>query len=338
VTKLVTVAIPVYKRFDFLPKAIQSVALQDYPNIELIVSDNGMNGARVPEIVRQNYPHPFRFRQEPVTVPLVAHFNHLLQEASGNYYVQLCDDDEISPSFASELVGILEDDPRVSVAFARQEVVDFSGCIIRTSSGQIPERMTGEEFVQAWCTYQYGFKSWVTFLGRTKEIRDCGGMLESPYGTHADDSLVLKLCLGNLVAFSQRCAFRNRAYEESSGYSCSWRDLAEDTELFLRFLDSDPTICKFASAEKERWTESKKLMVKMTWETYHGRWATVYRKRLSWYSWLRAAFAMPFIPAYYHAVLRTLVGGLRTAVSEPVKKFLPGTRRMFRTLKDDKSV
>ena len=332
--KLVTIGIPVYKRFDFLPKAIQSVALQDYPNIELIVSDNGMNEGLVADIVRQNYPRPFRFRREPVTVPLVTHFNNIMREAAGDYYVQLCDDDEISPGFVSDLIRILENDARVSVAFAKQEVVDFSGHVIRTSADQIPERMTGEEFIQSWCTYQYGFKSWVTFLGRTKEIKDCGGMLESRHGTHADDSLVLKLCLGNMVAFSQRSAFRNRSYEESSGYSCSWQDLADDTQVFLKFLDADPSICRFAKKDKPRWAESKKLLVKMAWETYHGRWATVYRKRLSWSSWLRAAFAMPFISAYYQAVLRTFFIQAKAAVIAPVKKFLPGTRRIYRTLKE----
>ena len=333
-TKLVTIGIPVYKRFDFLPKAIQSVALQDYPHIELIVSDNGMNGALVPELVRQNYSRPFRFRQEPVTLPLVTHFNNIMREASGDYYVQLCDDDEISPGFVSDLVGILEGDSRVSVAFAKQEVVDFSGHVIRTSVDQIPERMTGEEFIQSWCTYQYGFKSWVTFLGRTKDIKACGGMLESRYGTHADDSLVLKLCLGNMVAFSPRCAFRNRSYEESSGYSCSWQDLADDTQVFLSFLDADPSICRFGKKEKQRWAESKQLLVKMAWETYYGRWTTVYRRRLSRWAWLRAAFAMPFIPAYYQAVLRTFFIEAKMAVTAPVKKFLPGTRKIYRTLKE----
>jgi glycosyltransferase involved in cell wall biosynthesis len=333
VTKLVTVGLPVHRRFDFLANAIQCVALQDYPNIELIVSDNGMNGTRVSEIVRRNYPRSFRFRQNPVTVPIVAHFNQLIHEASGHYYVVLCDDDEISPNYVSELVGILESNPRVSVAIAKQEVVDFSGRVIRTSSGQIPERMTGEEFIHAWCTYQHGFKTWVTFLGRTNEIRDRGGMPQFPRGTHSDDGLVLKLCLGNQIACSQRCTFRSRLHEESSGYSSTWRELAEDTRLFLRFLDSDPTILEFAKTQPDRWAESKKLLIKMTWETYLGRWEGIYQKRLSRSSWFRAAFAMPFIPAYYHAVFRILVGAAKSAALPPIKKFFPGVYKRYRALK-----
>ena len=47
----VTVAIPVYKRLTYVAQAIQSVAAQDYPAIELIVSDNGCNGDAVINLV-----------------------------------------------------------------------------------------------------------------------------------------------------------------------------------------------------------------------------------------------------------------------------------------------
>ena len=68
-SKLVTIGIPIYKRLTTLPQALQSVASQDYPDIELIVSDNGENGNKVKEIVEQCYPRPFRFRQNPCYGP-----------------------------------------------------------------------------------------------------------------------------------------------------------------------------------------------------------------------------------------------------------------------------
>ena len=52
-TKLATIGIPVYKRLNTLSNALQSVAAQDYPHIELIVSDNGTNGTKVRDIVEQ---------------------------------------------------------------------------------------------------------------------------------------------------------------------------------------------------------------------------------------------------------------------------------------------
>ena len=53
--KLVTVGIPIYKRLEYLPSVLKIVGWQDYPNVELIVSDNGMNGPAVREIVDRYY-------------------------------------------------------------------------------------------------------------------------------------------------------------------------------------------------------------------------------------------------------------------------------------------
>ena len=95
-TKLVTIGIPVYRRLDFLPHVLNVVNSQDYPDIELIVSDNGMNGSTVHDIVKKYYFRPSRFRQNSSTVGMSIHFNQIINEASGEYFILLADDDEIS--------------------------------------------------------------------------------------------------------------------------------------------------------------------------------------------------------------------------------------------------
>ena len=99
---LVTVAIPVFGRLEYLPRALESVRRQDYQNVELIVSDNGSNAA-VEDLVDRYYGRPYRFRRNPATVPLAVHFNQLVDAASGEYFALLSDDDEISPNFLSAL-------------------------------------------------------------------------------------------------------------------------------------------------------------------------------------------------------------------------------------------
>jgi GT2 family glycosyltransferase len=76
-TKLVTIGISIYDRLTTLPQALLSVASQDYPHIELIVSDNGQNKNKVKEIVEQWSPRPFRFGQNRSTVPISPHYNQL---------------------------------------------------------------------------------------------------------------------------------------------------------------------------------------------------------------------------------------------------------------------
>jgi len=127
--KLVTVGIPIYKRLEYLPSVLKIVGSQDYPHIELIVSDNGMNGPAVSEILDRNYSRPSRFRQNPSTVGMSIHFNQIIREASGEYFVLLADDDEISSNYISELVNLLERYPQASLAMAFQEIDELRDVI-----------------------------------------------------------------------------------------------------------------------------------------------------------------------------------------------------------------
>jgi Glycosyltransferases involved in cell wall biogenesis len=69
-SKLVTNGIPIYRRLEYLPQVLVIVEEQDYPSIELLVSDNGMNGTKVRDALEANYSHPFTFRQNSSIVEL----------------------------------------------------------------------------------------------------------------------------------------------------------------------------------------------------------------------------------------------------------------------------
>jgi hypothetical protein len=59
-------------------------------------------------------------------------------------------------------------------------------------------------------------------------------------------------------------------------------------------------------------------MTDKAWRTYRHRWKTFYRDRLDTGEWVRAGFAMPFIPRYYSWLVRFLsrqaLSGLKRSV------------------------
>ena len=264
-TKLVTICIPVYKRLSTLSNALQSVAAQDYPHIELIVSDNGTNGTKVRDIVEQWYPRPYRFRQNPITVPIAPHYNQLIEAATGEYCVVLDDDDTLSQDFVSELAGILDANPEVVVALAKQESVNAMGQVLHRSLDQLPRILSGEDFIRSW--NRYGFECYTAMLGRTALMQACGGYENFPRGTHSDDALLIKLCLNGSMAFGQHCTFRWRVDDSSYGWSMNCEELAEDTRQFLRFLEHHPTIIAYAARQPRQWKELKPLLLILGWGT-----------------------------------------------------------------------
>ena len=297
---LVSIVIPIYKRLNYLPGVLRSVAAQDYPHFELIVSDNGGISDQAKPIIDANYPKPYRLRKTPRMLPVSAHFNDALTDARGEFFVWLADDDLISPNYVSELAGSLASRPDVVVAIARQEMIDEQGRVLRHSSPDVPPLMSGEEFVLSWT--KHGYECYATNMMRTKDVREAGGFGQFPYGTAADDSLLIRLCFKGSIAFNQRCTFQWRWHETSVGFAMSPQQLSTDMRAFLKFLDTHPTVLEFSRKHPEEWARMKGSVVQVTWDAYFWRWKTLYRRRLSTVQWLRAAFGMPFIPAYYRSV------------------------------------
>jgi glycosyltransferase involved in cell wall biosynthesis len=304
---LVTVGIPIYKRLSFLPNVLNSVSQQDYRDLEIIVSDNGMNSAQLSTMIKEHYPRKFKLRQNAHIETMSTHFNQIINAASGKYFMLLCDDDEISPNYVSDLAALLEHNPQASIALSRQEIIDESGATLRRSCDHLPPLISGPDFIRAaWQTHQYKYEGFATYLARTDQIKACGGYPEFCKGLSHDDALLLKLCIDNYVALSSRCAFRFRIYESSHGATISIEDVKQATREFLRFLDCDPQLQQFALKQPLEWKCLRKIVERMNWEFYYERWSGMYRDTLTRVQWLKAGFALPFIPAYYWRVASTL--------------------------------
>lgn len=328
-TPTVTVAIPVYKRLNYLPGALRSVLAQDYPNIDLLVSDNGENGPELRDLVAEHYPRPFRFRRNPRTVPIGEHYNQLIDAAEGAYYTLLSDDDEIGPAFVSSLVELLEAHPsaRVGIAAAEAFAAEDGRVLSATAQqAQPPELMSGAELIHAWCAQRHRFVSFTTNVARTAALREVGKYPDFERGNGFDNALLMKLALGHDVVFSRRALFRHRIDDASFGKAVGWRGLALASRQFLAFLDSDPAMRSFAAASPREWPALREAARGMIWRTYLTRWKNMYRQRGSYVDWVRGGLALPFIPAYYRQVAAHLLYDLPavSALARAVRR--PGAR------------
>jgi glycosyltransferase involved in cell wall biosynthesis len=317
--KLVSIGVPIYKRLEYLPNVLNLVGAQDYPHVELVVSDNGENGSKVRDLVESRYRRLYRLRQNPATVNIAEHFNQIINEATGEYYVTLNDDDEISPNFVSELVQQMELHPEANVAFARQVTIDKEGVVLKSSSENLPDILSGAEFIRAtWDRYEFGFSNLESFMAKRKPLKEAGGYTNFPGGNYSDDSAVIKVCLDNYVVFSSKCTYRHRIHEGGYGWNISMKELAAACRGFIAHLDSAPNVRRFAAAHPGEWRDLRASLVRMTWETYLWRWKDIYRDRMSGVRWVQAALAMPFRPLYYRRVISVLREAAKTRLKSLV--------------------
>jgi glycosyltransferase involved in cell wall biosynthesis len=301
----VTVAIPVYKRLTYVAQAIQSVAAQDYPAIELIVSDNGCNGDAVINLVRANYPRPFVFRQNETSVPIVEHFNQLLAAATGDYFILLSDDDELAPGYITAMVRAFETHSDAAAVISRVEVIDEQNQVISSTADRpLPPRlMSGPDWIRRWGYNQHKFVCFTTNLARTADLRAVGGYPDFDGGNGVDNALLVVLSINRSIIYCDDAIFRHRIYDTSFGKSVGVQSLARASRQFLAFLDQHPVLRAYAQQHPQDWVVCREAITHVIWTTYYGRWRQLYRGRERYIDWLKAGFALPFIPAYYRRAL-----------------------------------
>jgi glycosyltransferase involved in cell wall biosynthesis len=121
---LVTLGVPVRNGAATLAAALDSCVGQDYPNLEVIISDNASSDA-TPEIARSyadRYPFVRIVRQDdPLTA--IDNFLFVMNEARGKFFMWCAHDDTRSPDFVSSLLPAF-DDPATVLAFGDLYICD----------------------------------------------------------------------------------------------------------------------------------------------------------------------------------------------------------------------
>lgn len=125
----VTVICTSYNQQAFVADALQSVIAQSYPNIDLIVIDNGSTDqtvACIREIIR---PYPaIRFIPNGVNLGLNRAFNQGLVLAKGQYIIDLSADDVLLPDRITRQVVFFEQLPdEYGVVFSNATYIDTNG-------------------------------------------------------------------------------------------------------------------------------------------------------------------------------------------------------------------
>jgi len=91
-----SVLIPVYNGADFLEEALQSVADQTLDDVQVIVSNNASTDGTADILESWKDKVNLRVIAQPVTLPMQAHFNAILDAVETEYYMLLCHDDYLA--------------------------------------------------------------------------------------------------------------------------------------------------------------------------------------------------------------------------------------------------
>lgn len=128
---LVSVLIPAYNHENYIQKTIESIINQTYPNIELIILDDGSKNKTWEKITELKPKCENRFvkihfetkQNEGTCITL----NKLLKLSSGEFVYIIASDDLSKPQAIEKEVKFLQDNPDYALAVGDNEYVDSIG-------------------------------------------------------------------------------------------------------------------------------------------------------------------------------------------------------------------
>ena len=202
---LVSVAIPTYKG-KYLYKSINSALNQDYKNIEIIVVNDhspydiesivySFNDPRI-----HYYFNPKNIGKEDPTI----NWNKCLEYANGEFFVLLCDDDILYPTFVEELLKLANKYPDCNVFHSPKCIIDGNGVIIKEED-LWPEWESLNDFYKQKKKYNR-FHTITEFLYRTDYIKKLK-YIEFPVAWGSDDISIINFAKkGGIASINKRLA------------------------------------------------------------------------------------------------------------------------------------
>ncbi|MGZ4955523.1 MAG: glycosyltransferase, partial [Methylobacter sp.] len=127
---LVSLIVRTINRLQFLQEALQSICLQTYPNIEIVVINDG--GEDVSTVVNDfaKQVSALQLIQLPQNAGRSGAANKGLSVAKGEFIGFLDDDDTLDPDHIANLIQALQQHPEIKAVYAGVQVEDEKGQVV----------------------------------------------------------------------------------------------------------------------------------------------------------------------------------------------------------------
>lgn len=126
-----------YQHEEFIAEALVSALEQDYPDVEVIVADDGSTD-RTKTIIQEILgTHPLGGRAKILpdapNLGIVANWNRAVAAASGDILIAIASDDIATRDRVSKAVHVFDTDPQVMAVFSQVSLIDDKGRVFLES-------------------------------------------------------------------------------------------------------------------------------------------------------------------------------------------------------------
>ena len=243
---LVTIGIPTFNRANgYLGQALESAVNQTYPKIEIIVSDNCSTDQT--EALVKIFSNPrIKYHKHSHNIGAGNNFNYCLEQAEGQYFLLLHDDDMIDPDFIDSCIKSLEHQIETGVIITGSRIVDSHGQV-RSETPNRLHKCSNVDFLMGWFSGQVALYLCST-LYNTKRLKELGGF-KSKTNLFQDVVATVQLAAlyGRADVYDVKASFRR--HDSNMGGNPAQVDAWAKDSLFLLDVICD-LVCENQDKDK----------------------------------------------------------------------------------------
>ena len=212
---LFTIGIPAFKRVRYLPETLESILAQDYPNFEILVSDDSEE-PNVKKIIDGYHSDRIRYQENRPPLGIVPKLNDLVRKARGDWMLILCDDDALEPGYLSALAKLAASREDASLIYTRFKLVDADGKLMREDPVG-PAEFTPYEFAaKVFDLDELIFSMNISGIAfRPKQFSVLGGFKDYHKSFHSDSFAWFQLAAAGRALCDPRALCRIRLHHGS---------------------------------------------------------------------------------------------------------------------------
>jgi glycosyltransferase involved in cell wall biosynthesis len=267
---LVTIILTSFNQKQFIKDALESVRTQDYPNIELIIVDNG-SADTSPLIIQDwiakhelDFPIKTIFREK--SLPYCKSFNDAFSLAKGKYLIDLSGDDMLTTDHIRLAIIKLQDFLGSACCFSDVLLMDERGhektFYKRNFKGKLKQKIRVGDLYRD-LVRKYIVPS-ASLVFDADLFRKEGGYDEEL--TYEDFDIMVRLARKYPFVFSNHIGIKKRIHSESFAAS---QYLAANSIM----LPSTLKVCQKIKSMNRSPKENKALLQRVMFETKHALWS-----------------------------------------------------------------
>lgn len=255
---LVTIMIPTYNQSKYICEAVDSALNQDYPNLEVIVTDDCSTDDTEAILSKYNNELRFHYYKNTSNLGRVGNYHSTLyNHANGEWVINLDGDDYYTdPTYISRAMQRILSHENVVCYFGRRYI---STRLKKLKKNRIAENCYLFNGCEYFLNYFYygGFAHAGTLYKRKLAIAD--QRCYTYQATQSDFHGIIRYCLMGNIIISQESVYHWRVHGTNATFSLSHKSKYKNELLCQRKIIEDISGSSFNEQEKTKWLlEGKK--------------------------------------------------------------------------------